>query len=160
MMIYFQCTYAQDSAWIRNNYYKIERYINVRDGTKLFTSIYIPKDSTEPHPILMTRTPYSCAPYGEDKWRPWWKRFQKAYFKEGYIMVPKMKIEIIQQKINTRVKLNTVIAKYIKLYSEMSDEYDKDSQHGEKFERQQFWNTNIMNQLKALEGVTLDIPNY
>ena len=78
---------AQDSAWIKNNYYKIERYIPMRDGARLFTSMYIPKDSVEKHPILMTRTPYSCAPYGENNWRPWWNRFQKEYFKEGYIMV-------------------------------------------------------------------------
>ncbi|HEX4375020.1 MAG TPA: CocE/NonD family hydrolase, partial [Puia sp.] len=58
-----------------------------RDGIKLFTSIYIPKHSTATHPILMTRTPYSCAPYGEDKWREWWNSYTKAYFKEGYIMV-------------------------------------------------------------------------
>jgi uncharacterized protein len=59
----------------------------MRDGVKLFTSLYIPKDSMEKHPILFTRTPYSCAPYGENNWRPWWKRFQREYFKEGYIMV-------------------------------------------------------------------------
>src|SRR5580693_8200737 len=78
---------AQDSSWIRNNYYKIERYITMRDGVRLFTSIYIPRDSSEKHPILMTRTPYSCAPYGENSWRPWWNRFQREYFREGYIMV-------------------------------------------------------------------------
>lgn len=76
-----------DSAWIRNNYYKIERYIPMRDGIRLFTSIYIPKDSSVNHPILMTRTPYSCAPYGEDKFKPYWYSYQKNYLKEGYIMV-------------------------------------------------------------------------
>ena len=48
-----------DSTWFINNYYKIERYIPMREGIKLFTSVYIPKDKTEMHPILMTRTPYS-----------------------------------------------------------------------------------------------------
>jgi len=79
--------YAQDSAWIRDNYYKKEQYITVRDGVRLFTSLYIPKDSSSKHPILLTRTPYSCAPYGEANWRPWWYRFQREYFKEGYIIV-------------------------------------------------------------------------
>ena len=78
---------AQDSAWIKDHYYKIERYIIMRDGVRLFTSLYIPKDSSEKHPILLTRTPYSCAPYGENNWRAWWNRFQKEYFKEGYILV-------------------------------------------------------------------------
>ena len=78
---------AQDSAWIRDHYYKKEQYITMRDGVRLFTSLYIPKDSSEKHPVLLTRTPYSCAPYGENNWRPWWTRFQRAYFKEGYIIV-------------------------------------------------------------------------
>ena len=76
-----------DSIWIVNNYTKIERLIPMRDGIKLFTSIYIPKDNSEDHPILMTRTPYSCAPYGEDKMKDFWNTYQKAYLKAGYIMV-------------------------------------------------------------------------
>jgi putative CocE/NonD family hydrolase len=80
-------SFAQDSTWVRNHYYKIERYIPARDGVKLFTAIYIPKDTTELHPILMTRTPYSCAPYGENNWPPWWSSYKAEYFKEGYIMV-------------------------------------------------------------------------
>ena len=58
-----------DSIWFADNYTKMEQQIPMRDGIKLFTSIYIPKDNSEDHPILMTRTPYSCAPYGEDKWK-------------------------------------------------------------------------------------------
>ena len=54
-----------DLIWITSNYYKIERSIPMRDGVKLFTSIYIPKDSSEKHPVLLSRTPYSVAPYGE-----------------------------------------------------------------------------------------------
>jgi len=78
---------SQDSAWIRDNYYKMERYIPMRDGVKLFTSFYIPKDTTERHPILLTRTPYSCAPYGEDKWRSFAERYIRYYLREGYIVV-------------------------------------------------------------------------
>ncbi|HWB90669.1 MAG TPA: CocE/NonD family hydrolase [Puia sp.] len=78
---------TQDSAWIRENYYKIERYIPMRDGVKLFTTLYIPKDTTERHPILMTRTPYSCAPYGSEKWRNYYSSYLRYYLREGYIMV-------------------------------------------------------------------------
>ncbi len=87
LIIYSTSLAAQDSTWIKGHYYKSERYITMRDGVRLFTSMYIPKDSSEKHPILLTRTPYSCAPYGENNWRPWWNRFQREYFKEGYIMV-------------------------------------------------------------------------
>jgi len=79
--------FSQDSAWICDNYYKIERYIPMRDGIKLFTAIYIPKDSTEKHPILIKRTPYSLAPYGEDQFIDFWKKYQRYYFREGYIIV-------------------------------------------------------------------------
>ena len=78
---------AQDSAWIKENYYKIEKYVPMRDGVKLFTTLYIPKDTTEQHPILMTRTPYSCAPYGTDKWRNYYSGYLRYYLREGYIMV-------------------------------------------------------------------------
>ena len=78
---------ALDSAYIRENYVKIERMVPMRDGVKLFTSIYMPKDRSEKHPILMTRTPYSCAPYGEDKWKPYWNSYHRLYFRENYIMV-------------------------------------------------------------------------
>ena len=76
-----------DSIWIVNNYSKMERLIPMRDGVKLFTSIYVPKDNSEDHPILMERTPYTCKPYGEDKYRDFWNTYRKAYLKEGYIMV-------------------------------------------------------------------------
>ena len=78
---------AQDSAWIRENYYKIERSVPMRDGIKLFTSMYIPKDTTAQHPILMTRTPYSCAPYGEAKWKNYAPSYVRYYLREGYIVV-------------------------------------------------------------------------
>jgi putative CocE/NonD family hydrolase len=82
-----QTPYSQDSAWIRENYTKIEQYIPMRDGVKLFTSIYMPKDATEKHPILMSRTPYSCAPYGVDNWRNFWDTHWRYYMREGYIIV-------------------------------------------------------------------------
>jgi hypothetical protein len=76
-----------DSAWIRENYYKIERMVPMRDGVKLFTSIYVPKDSTEKHPILMNRTPYSCSPYGEQQFRNMWSDYHRLYCRENYIIV-------------------------------------------------------------------------
>lgn len=82
-----QAQNSQDSSWIRDNYYKIERMIPMRDGVKLFTSIYIPKDTTEKHPILLRRTPYSCAPYGEDKWEAFWNNHLRYYMRENYVIV-------------------------------------------------------------------------
>jgi len=58
----------QDSAYLRTNYIKLERMIPMRDGVKLFTAIYVPKDESASYPFLITRTPYSCAPYGENNY--------------------------------------------------------------------------------------------
>ncbi len=75
-----------DSTWFVNNYSKKEIYINMRDGVKLFTSIYTPKDNTAKHPVLMTRTPYSCKPYGE-AYKDYWNNYKYEYAKRGYIFV-------------------------------------------------------------------------
>ncbi|HEY0244944.1 MAG TPA: CocE/NonD family hydrolase [Mucilaginibacter sp.] len=75
-----------DSAWFVNNYTKKEVSIPMRDGIKLFTSIYIPKDQSEKHPILLTRTPYSVSPYGKG-YKAYWRNYMMRYCREGYIMV-------------------------------------------------------------------------
>ncbi|HEY6063110.1 MAG TPA: CocE/NonD family hydrolase, partial [Chitinophagaceae bacterium] len=77
----------QDSAWIRDNYTKMEQYIPMRDGIKLFTAIYLPKDKSEKHPILMNRTPYSCAPYGAEFSGRILLSHWKYYARENYIIV-------------------------------------------------------------------------
>ncbi len=79
---------AQDSAWIRSNYTKIQQYIAMRDGIRLYTTIYMPNDKTELHPILMTRTPYSSAPYGAGDFPPFWNSDQHLYYlRNNYILV-------------------------------------------------------------------------
>src|SRR5216683_3463995 len=56
---------------VRERYTKQEQMVPMRDGVKLFTSIYTPKDTSKKYPILLQRTPYSVGPYGagEDKYR-------------------------------------------------------------------------------------------
>ena len=76
-----------DSAWFVNNYLKKEVTISMRDGVKLFASVCMPKDQSEKHPVLMERTPYSCAPYGAGKYRPFWANHLIKYCRKGYIMV-------------------------------------------------------------------------
>ncbi|MDG2441337.1 MAG: CocE/NonD family hydrolase, partial [Crocinitomicaceae bacterium] len=49
------------------DYEKEEIYIKMRDGVKLFTTIYSPKEAKEKLPVLMIRTCYSVRPYGKDK---------------------------------------------------------------------------------------------
>jgi putative CocE/NonD family hydrolase len=54
---------------IKEHYTKYEYRIPMRDGVRLFTSIYVPKDSSKTFPFLIDRTPYSVAPYGVDQYR-------------------------------------------------------------------------------------------
>lgn len=56
--------FAQD--FTIDDYEKEEVYIEMRDGVKLFTSIYSPKDKSQKYPVLIKRTPYSVKPYGAD----------------------------------------------------------------------------------------------
>ncbi|MDN3493086.1 CocE/NonD family hydrolase [Winogradskyella sp. APC 3343] len=69
-----------------DHYTKKEVMITMRDGIKLHTTIYSPKDTTKDYPILMKRTPYSCRPYGEDAFS---SRLgpNKYLMEEGNIMV-------------------------------------------------------------------------
>lgn len=57
------------AEYIRDNYEKREVMIPMRDGVKLFTSIYTPKKSSQKYPILLQRTPYSVGPYGKDQFK-------------------------------------------------------------------------------------------
>lgn len=63
---------APGVAFVRENYSKYEYKIPMRDGVKLFTSVYVPKDviaDGKTYPIMMTRTPYNVRPYGADQYR-------------------------------------------------------------------------------------------
>src|SRR5256886_9805213 len=76
----------EKANYVKAHYTKYEYRIPVRDGKKLFTSVYVPKDSSQPYPILMQRTPYSVGPYGEDQYKEHVgpsDEFEKA----GYIFV-------------------------------------------------------------------------
>lgn len=70
---------AQDDAAVKASYDKTEQMLVMRDGVKLFTSIYTPKDRSRTYPIMLYRTPYSVSPYGADDFKtslgpsPWFQ---------------------------------------------------------------------------------------
>lgn len=77
---------AQGQEEVKAKYTKYEYRIPMRDGVKLFTAVYVPKDQSEKYPILLNRTPYSCQPYGVDQYKG--DLGPNALFgKEGYICV-------------------------------------------------------------------------
>ena len=79
---------AQNTFAVKENYIKTDTYITMRDGVKLFTSIYTPKNASadKKYPMLMQRTCYSIAPYGIDKY-PNRLGPSAIMMKEGYIFV-------------------------------------------------------------------------
>jgi len=60
------CACQPESFSIRDYYNKTEFRIPMRDKSQLFTSVYTPKDTSRSYPILLNRTPYRVAPYGEE----------------------------------------------------------------------------------------------
>jgi uncharacterized protein len=81
---------ASQEEFIKTHYAKFEYRIPMRDGAKLFVSVYTPQAGAfkdpGPYPFLMTRTPYSCAPYGEDK-MPTRLGPSQELLESGYIFV-------------------------------------------------------------------------
>lgn len=78
---------AQNTGFdVKARYQKSEHQIQMRDGKKLFTVVYAPKDNAQKYPFLIQRTPYSAGPYGPDAYKnslgP-----APAYMQEGYIFV-------------------------------------------------------------------------
>src|SRR3989440_7331319 len=72
--------------YIKSHYTKSEVMIPMRDGVKLFTSIYEPKDTKQKYPIMFDRTCYSVPPYGADKFRTSLGP-DDLFAREGYIFV-------------------------------------------------------------------------
>ncbi|HEY0298689.1 MAG TPA: CocE/NonD family hydrolase [Arachidicoccus sp.] len=75
-----------DTTYAREHYNKYEYMIAMRDGIKLFTAVYVPKDTTKTYPFMMERTCYSVAPYGTDKY-PYILGPSPEFMKEGFIFV-------------------------------------------------------------------------
>jgi putative CocE/NonD family hydrolase len=75
---------GQGLEQVKAQYTKYEYRIPMRDGKRLFTAVYVPKDNAQHYPILLTRTPYSVRPYGVDQYKsdlgP-----SPLFGKEGYI---------------------------------------------------------------------------
>lgn len=82
----FSPALAQTAEIVKSRYTKSEHMILMRDGVKLFTVIYAPKDRSQKYPIMLNRTPYSVGPYGPDRYKT--EVGPSLHFQdEGYIFV-------------------------------------------------------------------------
>ncbi|WDF56538.1 CocE/NonD family hydrolase [Mucilaginibacter sp. KACC 22063] len=90
LLLVAAATFAQqpgnDAEYVKQNYTKYEYQIPMRDGKKLFTSVYVPKDQSKKYPIMMDRTCYSVAPYGTDKYKGGLGP-SSLFLHDGYIFV-------------------------------------------------------------------------
>ncbi len=84
---YITEVYPQENRYLEENYTKNEYRIEMRDGVKLFTTVYSPKDTSEKYPILMWRTPYSVGPYGLDTFVVYRRYTWQHFIEEKYIIV-------------------------------------------------------------------------
>ncbi len=75
-----------NAAWLAEHYTKFEHRIPMRDGVRLFTRVYVPKDDSRAWPILLTRTPYALKPYGSDNYQDPVGSFQ-TLAKDRFILV-------------------------------------------------------------------------
>jgi putative CocE/NonD family hydrolase len=73
----------ETAEYVRANYTKFEYRVPMRDGVKLFTTVYSPNDTSKSYPFLLFRTPYSVRPYGADRYReslgPYLEMARKGY---------------------------------------------------------------------------------
>jgi putative CocE/NonD family hydrolase len=78
--------WPQGVEYVKAHYTKYEDEITMRDGKKLFTAVYAPKDTSHPYPILLMRTPYGVSPYGEDNYKTSLGP-SEIFAKDGFIFV-------------------------------------------------------------------------
>jgi putative CocE/NonD family hydrolase len=74
------------AEFVKATYTKYEHYIPMRDGVRLFTAVYVPKDDSKDYGMMMKRTPYSVSPYGVDHYRSSLGPSEN-FAREGFIFV-------------------------------------------------------------------------
>lgn len=77
---------ADRQEYFQAHYTKYEYRIPMRDGIRLFTSVYAPKDTSQTYPLLIRRTPYTIAPYGADNYHQS-QASREKFEREGFIFV-------------------------------------------------------------------------
>jgi len=78
---------AQDASAIESRYVKTEYRIPMRDGTRLFTAVYSPRDTTQRYAIMLARTPYGVGPYGTTSYTPALRLISPRFIDRGFIFV-------------------------------------------------------------------------
>ncbi|MGC4099752.1 CocE/NonD family hydrolase [Ferruginibacter sp.] len=119
----FAIAATAQSSFVKDNFTKLDTTITMRDGIKLYTVIYIPKDQSQHYPFLMERTPYSAGPYGDTYARSIGPN--ESLMKEKYIFVYQdVRGRYMSEGVNLEVTPYIANKKSKKDVDESSDTYD------------------------------------
>jgi putative CocE/NonD family hydrolase len=77
---------GQRSDSLTSRYSKTEIRVPMRDGVRLFTAVYQPRDTSRAYALMLTRTPYSVGPYGSSAY-PHGLGPSPRFADEGFIFV-------------------------------------------------------------------------
>src|SRR6266550_5151120 len=83
LCLFLAATRAQTGLDVLDRFEKTETMIPARDGVRLHTLTYAPKDAREPLPIIMLRTPYGI----DGRAAGTFASYFKDLVDEGYIFV-------------------------------------------------------------------------
>ena len=120
----FGVTAQTEINYVKEHFTKMDTTITMRDGIKLYTIIYIPKDATQQYPFLLERTPYSAGPYGDTTY-PSSVGPNETLMKEQYIFVLQdVRGRYMSEGINLEVTPYLANKKSAKDVDESSDTYD------------------------------------
>ena len=124
VILSFTSNAQNDLNYVKEHYTKIDTTIIMRDGIKLYTVIYVPKDVSNDLPFLMERTPYSAAPYGVDNY-PNTIGPNRSLMKEQYIFVVQdVRGRYMSEGVNLEVTPYIINKKSNADVDENSDTYD------------------------------------
>ena len=120
----FGVTDQTETNYVKEHFTKMDTTITMRDGIKLYTIIYVPKDATQQYPFLLERTPYSAGPYGDTTY-PSSVGPNETLMKEQYIFVLQdVRGRYMSEGINLEVTPYLANKKSAKDVDESSDTYD------------------------------------
>ena len=75
-----------NALWLRAHYSKAEYMVAMRDGTKLYTALYTPRNKKAEHPVLVNFTQSACEPYGKKVTNIWQDASLEEYLRAEYIL--------------------------------------------------------------------------
>lgn len=124
LLLFFSVGAFSQNTWVKENYTKVDTMISMRDGIKLYTVLYIPRDSSRQYPFLIERTPYSAGPYGYKQY-PSRIGPDTTLMKEKYIFVYQdVRGRYMSEGVNLEVTPYIPNKKSGKDVDESSDTYD------------------------------------